>query len=119
VFTVTKGESIGYGRSFFADRDMRVATVTTGYADGYPRALSNVGKIIINGSRCPIVGRICMDMMMADVTDVPKVSAGDTAVLIGRSGDENITADHIASYADTISYEILTGISSRVKRVYK
>ena len=119
VFTVTKGESIGYGRSFFADRDMRVATVTTGYADGYPRALSNVGKIIINGSRCPIVGRICMDMMMADVTDAPKVAAGDTAVLIGRSGDENITAEHIASCADTISYEILTGISSRVKRVYK
>ena len=119
VFSVTKGKSIGYGRSFFAERDMCVATVTTGYADGYPRAASNKAKVLICGARCPIVGRICMDMMMADVTDAPKVAAGDTAVLIGRSGDENITAEHIASCADSISYEILTGISSRVKRVYK
>ena len=118
VFSVTKGESIGYGRSFFADRNMRVATVTTGYADGYPRVLSNVGKIIINGSLCPIVGRICMDMMMVDISEIGNISVGCEVVLIGKSGAEKITADDLARGCGSISYEILCGISKRVKRVY-
>ncbi len=118
VTRVKKGDSIGYGRSYTAKRDMTAATLMTGYADGYPRVLSDKGKVLINGEYAPIVGKVCMDMMMVDVTDVGNVSMGDTAVLIGKSGVRKITADDIASQAGTISYEILTGISYRVERVY-
>ncbi len=118
VFSVRKGESIGYGRSFFAEKDMKVATVTTGYADGYPRALSNRGYVIIKGEMCRVVGRVCMDMMMVDVSSVAGVKAGEEVILLGRSGDKQISADDIARWADTIPYEILTRISSRVARQY-
>ena len=112
------GESVGYGRSFVADRDMKIATIMTGYADGYPRLASNRGYLLIDGKKCRIVGRVCMDMMMVDVGRCEEVEAGDTAVLIGKSGEETVTASDIAEFADTISYEILTGISGRVERVY-
>ena len=116
---VKKGDSIGYGRSYVVARDMKIATLTTGYADGYPRLASNKGYVLINGQKAPIVGKICMDMMMVDVTDILGVKIGDVAVLIGKSGKKTLTADHVASWANTISYEILTGISSRVDRVYR
>ena len=118
VFSVKKGESIGYGRSFFAQKDMTVATVTTGYADGYPRALSNRGYVIIKGEMCRVVGRVCMDMMMVDVSSVHDVKAGEEVVLLGHSGEKQVSADDIARWADTIPYEILTRISSRVARQY-
>lgn len=112
------GESIGYGRSFFAEKDMKIATLMTGYADGYPRVASNRGFVLIGGKKCRIVGRVCMDMMMVDVSECENAGAGDTAVLIGKSGEETVTATDIAEFADTISYEILTGISARVERIY-
>ncbi len=118
VFKIKAGESVGYGRSFTAKRDMLIATLMTGYADGYPRALSGKGKVIINGKFASVVGRVCMDMMMVDVTDIEGVRAGDTATLIGCSGDKTVTADDLGREADTISYEILTGISERVERIY-
>ena len=119
IIKVSKGESVGYGRSFVASQDMRIATLTTGYADGYPRAASNKGCVLIKGKRARIVGKVCMDMMMVDVTDIPEVKAGDLAVLIGNSGAEVLSADDIAKWSDTISYEILTGISARALRIYK
>ncbi len=118
ILDVKAGESIGYGRSYTAKRNMKVATLMTGYADGYPRMLSNKGKVLINGEFAHVVGKVCMDMMMVDVTDIKNVKPGDTAVLIGKSGDKKITADDIARPAETISYEILTGISARVQKLY-
>ena len=118
VINVKKGEGISYGRSFIAEKNMRVATISTGYADGYPRFLSSKGYVIINGAICPIVGRICMDMMMVDVSDANEVRMGDEVVLIGESCGKKITADDLARVGKTISYEILTGISSRVERKY-
>ena len=119
VFEAKKGDCIGYGRSFIAPGNMKIATVTTGYADGYPRALSNRGYVLINGCRASVVGRVCMDMMMVDVSMLPCIKSGDEVIIIGRSADKEITADDVAQWANTISYEILTGISARVTRIYK
>ena len=118
VSDLKAGESVGYGRSFIAPKSMKIATVTTGYADGYPRRASNIGAVLVNGEKCPIVGRICMDMMMVDVGNISNVKAGDVAVLIGQWEKQKITADDIAAWSKTISYEILTSISQRVNRVY-
>ena len=118
VSDLKAGESVGYGRSFIAPKSMKIATVTTGYADGYPRRASNIGAVLVNGEKCPSVGRICMDMMMVDVSNISNVKAGDVAVLIGECGGKKITADDIAAWSKTISYEILTSISQRVNRVY-
>lgn len=107
---------IGYGRTFCAKEDMKIATITVGYADGYPRLLSNRGAVVINGKRCKIVGNVCMDQIMADVTGVD-VSAGDEVVLIGERNGEKITADDIADLCGTIGYEITCGISKRVPRI--
>lgn len=116
VKTVKAGAAVGYGRTYTAPRDISVATVTVGYADGYPRALSNKGEVLIAGRRCKIVGRVCMDQIMVDVTGIP-VAPGDKVTLIGKSGSEEITADEIASLCGTIGYEIVCGISKRVPRV--
>jgi alanine racemase len=112
------GGSVSYGRTFVAARDMRIATLPIGYADGLPRVLSARGQALIGGRRVPIVGRVCMDMTMVDVTHVPAVRIGDEAVFIGRQGDEEITADEIANIGGTISYEILCRIGPRVPRIY-
>lgn len=117
VKTVYAGESISYGRTFTADREMRVATVTCGYADGWPRALSNKGEVLLHGKRARIVGRVCMDQFMIDVTDIPEAAPQDTVTLIGTDGSERITADDVAALAGTIGYEITCGISARVPRV--
>lgn len=119
VKSVQPGNTIGYGRSFVVDHPMTIATIPTGYADGYSRLLSNKGYVLINGKKAPIVGRVCMDQMMIDVTDIPDVKLESEVVLIGESGDEAITADDFANMAGTIGYEIVCGISKRVDRVYK
>ncbi|MBO7303962.1 MAG: alanine racemase [Clostridia bacterium] len=116
VKTLQPGDSIGYGRTYIAERTMQIATLSTGYADGYRRDLSNKGYVLIRGRRAPIVGRICMDQMTVDVSDIPGVKAGDFATLIGNDGNEKITADDIASLIGTIGYEIVCGISKRVER---
>ncbi len=116
VKTVEPGVDISYGRTFTTPREMKIATVACGYADGYPRALSNIGEVIIHGKRCHIVGRVCMDQFMCDVTDAGEVKAGDTVTLIGEDGGERITADDIGRLTGTIGYEIVCGISERVPR---
>lgn len=117
VKTIRSGASIGYGRTFTADRDIRVATITVGYADGYPRLLSNRGEVLINGNRCPILGRVCMDQIMADVSGVD-VTPGDEVVLIGKSKDQQITSDDIADLCDTIGYEVTCDITKRVPKLF-
>jgi alanine racemase len=115
---VVKGSSISYARTFVAPADMRVATLPIGYADGVGRLLSNRGRVLLRGKRIPIIGRVCMDMLMLDVSNVPEARVGDEAVLIGRQGGEEITADEFAAWQDTISYEALCRIGARVPRVY-
>lgn len=112
------GETISYGRTFTTTRPSLIATVTTGYADGYNRLLSNKGFVMIKGQKAPIVGRICMDQTLVDVTDIPDVKMGDVVVLMGESGDLSYTADDMAADLGTIGYEIICGISKRVQRFY-
>jgi alanine racemase len=115
---VPAGVPISYGRTFVTKRESIIATLPIGYADGYSRALSNKGFVLVRGVRAPVVGRVCMDMCMIDVTDVPDAGTGDEVVLIGHQGSDRITADDIAAMTGTISYEVLCGISSRVPRTY-
>jgi alanine racemase len=115
---VAPGDSVSYGRTWRANRPSTIALVMCGYADGLPRILSNRGSMLVRGHRVPIVGRVCMDMCMVDVTDVPDVAEGDEVVVIGRQGHAEITAEEVAELCGTISYEILCGISARVPRVY-
>jgi len=116
---VPAGVPVSYGRTFTTKRNSTIATLPIGYADGYSRRLSNTGEAIVRGTRVPIVGRVCMDMCMVDVTDVREVAEGDAAVLLGSQGNERITADDIAAKTGTIAYEVLCGISSRVPRIYQ
>jgi alanine racemase len=114
------GSGISYGRTFVTPRRMRVATLAAGYADGYPRSLSHSGaEVLIRGTRCPVLGRITMDQTVVDVSSVERVAAGDEVVLIGQQGDERITATELAEKAGTIPWEILTGLSNRVRRIYR
>ena len=110
---IEAGTTVSYGRTFTADKRIKLATVTAGYADGFPRALSNKGEVIIKGVRCPIVGRICMDQFMCDVSALDDVGEGDVATLFGSE----ITADDIAKQVGTIGYEIVCGIAERVPRI--
>ena len=118
VKTVSPGESIGYGCSFIAQKEMRIATIPTGYADGYSRFLSNKGYVLINGECAPIVGRVCMDQFMVDVSTIPNVEMGTEVVLLGKSGNVSIDADEMANMIGTIGYEVVCNISKRVPRVY-
>ena len=113
------GHGISYGRSFITPGPMRVATLSAGYADGYPRHLSNCGvAMLVRGKRCPLLGRVTMDLMVIDVSDLPEAAVGDEVVLMGRQGDEEISATDLAELAGTINWEIVTRVASRVKRVY-
>ncbi|MDO4741571.1 MAG: alanine racemase C-terminal domain-containing protein, partial [Eubacteriales bacterium] len=103
---------------FVAERETRVMTVPVGYADGYRRGLSGKGCVLVRGRRAPILGRVCMDQIMVDVTDIEGAQAGDEVVLLGAQGDEMIGADEMASWLDTISYEVICSPSKRVPRVY-
>ncbi|MCL2670635.1 MAG: alanine racemase [Clostridiales bacterium] len=118
IKTVPTGEGIGYGLRHVTARDTVVATLPVGYGDGYKRCLSGKSEVLIRGRRAPVLGTVCMDMIMADVTDIPGVQTDDAVVLLGEQGTERITADELAALADTISYEILLSISARVPRVY-
>jgi alanine racemase len=117
VKRVPAGVPISYGRTFVTERESLIATIPLGYADGYSRGLSNKGEAIVRGMRVPVAGRVCMDMTMLDVTDVPGAAEGDEVVLIGARGNERITADDIAARTGTIAYEVLCGISGRVPRI--
>ena len=118
VKPVHKGEYIGYGRSFKVEKESIIATVATGYADGLNRQLSNKGFVMINGQRAPIVGRICMDQTLIDVTDIPNVTMGMHVVLLGKNERLIYTADDMAQDLDTIGYEIMCNITKRVQRFY-
>ncbi len=118
VKKVKAGDSIGYGRAFTAEREMTVATLPTGYADGYRREMSNRGYVIIHGRKAPIVGRVCMDQMMVDVSGIENVKQDDAAILLGHEEHESFNADDMAELIGTIGYEIICGISKRVPRIY-
>ncbi len=118
IHDVARGESVSYGRTFVAQHHLRVATLPVGYADGCGRLLSNCGYVLVRGRRVSIVGRVCMDMTMIDVTGVPDARVGDEVVLIGRQDTEEISADEVAEIQGTISYEVLCRIGPRVPRVY-
>ncbi len=117
VKTVRGGQSVGYGRTWVAERDTRVAAIAAGYADGVQRAQSNRGSVLVGGRRCPIIGRVSMDQLTADVSLVEGVKAGDEAVLFGRQGGVWLGADDVGSAAGTISYEVLCAVSARVPRL--
>lgn len=117
VKRVRAGAAISYGRTFTAAEEMLVATVPVGYADGYSRRLEGA-QVLIQGRRCPVVGRICMDQLMADITALKDVSIGERVTLIGRDGEEEITATEVASWEGTINYEVVCALSKRVPRVY-
>ncbi|MBQ8305567.1 MAG: alanine racemase [Blautia sp.] len=116
--TVAAGVAISYGGTYVTDRKMRVATIPVGYADGYPRLLSNRGWVLIHGKKAPILGRVCMDQFMVDVTDIENVEIGSRVVLMGRDGDEEITADTLGDLSGRFSYELVCDIGKRVPRVY-
>ncbi len=119
IKTIKSGESVSYGRRFIAKRDTVVATIPVGYADGYPRQVSNKSRVLINGEYAPVIGNVCMDQMMVDVTDIKNVSVGDDVILVGRQGNNEVTFEEIAALAGTINYEIICGIGKRVPRIYK
>ncbi len=114
---VPLGETLGYGRTFITKRDSQIALLPIGYADGYPRGLSNRASAVVNGQLAPVVGRISMDWTLLDVTDVPSVSIGDEVFLIGGENESEIRASHLARELGTIGYEITCGISPRVPRI--
>ncbi|MBE5931988.1 MAG: alanine racemase [Lachnospiraceae bacterium] len=118
VKTVEAGTSISYGGTYITDTTRRIATVTVGYADGYPRAQSNLGRVIVRGQYAPIVGRVCMDQMMIDVTDIPDVSVKDEVILIGGTDDKYISVEEVAQYANSFNYELVCHIGRRVPHVY-
>ena len=113
VKTVTAGTPVSYGMTYTAPRDMKIATVAAGYADGYPRKLSSTGEVLIGGMRAKIVGRVCMDQLMVDVSDIKDVKMGDEVILFGKE----LSVDEIAEKCDTINYETVCGIAPRVPRI--
>ena len=107
---------MGYGRTFTAKRETRVMTLPIGYGDGYPRALSNRADVLVAGRRARVIGNVCMDMMMADVTDIPEADDQSDVVIMGSQGCERITPDELAALCGTIPYEIMLGFSARLTR---
>ncbi len=116
--TVAAPTPVSYGCTYVAQPGTRVATVSAGYADGVNRLLSNQGQVLVRGIRCPIIGRVCMDQFMIDVTGVPEAQVGDTVTIFGRDGDDEITADDVADMIGTIGYEVTCLVTPRVPRVY-
>ena len=119
IKTVPPETPISYSRTFYTKKESLIATIAIGYGDGYHYRLSNRGKILIQGKKLPLVGSVCMDLIMADVTELPGVKPEEEVVLFGRQGEVTISVEEVAQWADTIPYEILCGISSRVPRIYK
>lgn len=118
VKTVEPGTSISYGGTFVAPKQMKVATIPVGYGDGYPRSLSNKGCVLIHGKRARILGRVCMDQFMVDVTDIPEVQFMDQAVLIGEDQDDRITVEELAELSGRFNYEFVCCLGKRIPRVY-
>ncbi len=118
IKTVEKGSQISYGGTFIAGKETVIATVPIGYADGYPRSLSNKGYVLIRGKRAPIAGRICMDQMMVDVTDIPEAELFDRVTLVGTDGEQTITLEELGDMSLRFNYELACDISPRVPRVY-
>lgn len=120
VRTIAPGESVGYGRSFIAQKEMKIAVISIGYADGFPRSLSTErSHVLIGGCRVPIIGRICMDQLIADVTDIPDIKRGNVVTLIGKDGSEKITSEQVAFSAGTITNELLSRLSdTRLERIF-
>lgn len=118
VKKITKGTAVSYGGTFIAPKDMQLATIPVGYADGYSRQLSGKGWVLIHGKKAPICGRVCMDQFMVDVTEIPGVKTGDEVTLLGKDGQERIDIDTLGDLSGRFSYEFLCQISSRVPRVY-
>ena len=118
VKEVPEGVTVGYGATYVTERPTRIATVPVGYADGYPRSLSNRAFVLIHGRRVPIIGRVCMDQFMVDVTDMPQVSVGDVVTLIGQDGEETLSVEEISEMAGSFNYEFVCDVSRRVPRVY-
>ncbi|PYL11422.1 MAG: alanine racemase [Verrucomicrobia bacterium] len=119
VRDLPRGSSISYGRTFIAPQNMRVATLSAGYADGYPWHLSSRGAaVLVRGKRCSLLGRVTMDLMVIDVSELDEVQVGDNVVLMGRDGSEEISCSELGEKAGTITWEIVTRIGARVRRVY-
>jgi alanine racemase len=118
IRNVPSGTPISYGRTFITKRPSRIGVIPLGYADGYNRLFSNNAEMLVNGKRVPVIGRVCMDLTMTDLTDVTGVKEDDEVVIIGRQGNESITAEELAFRSNTISYEILTTLGGRSKRRY-
>jgi Alr-MurF fusion protein len=117
VKDIPTGEGISYGATYITDKPTRIAVLPVGYADGFRRSPSNWGEVLVRGRRAPIVGRVCMDQSMIDVTDVPGVRQGDEVVLIGRQGDDELTAEAVAERLGTIAYEVVAALLARVPRI--
>lgn len=118
VKTIHAGQSVSYGGTFTADRDMRIATVPVGYGDGYPRALSGRGHVLVHGKKAPVLGRVCMDQFMVDVSHIPEAAEGDRVVLIGTCGGERITAEELGDLSGRFNYELICDLGKRIPRVY-
>lgn len=119
IKTIHAGQSVSYGGTFTAKKDTRVATVPVGYGDGYPRALSGpVGYVLIRGQRAPILGRVCMDQFMVDVSEIPEAAMGDEVTLIGKDGDEHISVEMLGDMSGRFNYELVCDLGNRVPRVY-
>lgn len=119
IKTVEKGFKIGYGHIYEAPSERTIATVSIGYADGYKRCLTGVGYVLANGKKAPIVGKICMDQCMVDITDIPDLKVGDKVVVMGKSGDEELSAELLGSMCHSFNYEIICSFMPRVIRIYE
>lgn len=119
VKTLPRGQSVSYGGTFTADRDMRIATVPLGYGDGYPRSLSNKGYVLVRGRRAPVLGRVCMDQFMVDVSLIPDAKEGDRVVLLGSDGKEQISAELLGEMSGRFHYELACDIGKRIPRIYR
>lgn len=117
--TIHRGQSVSYGGTFTAERDMRVATVPLGYGDGYPRSLSGKGYVLICGKPAPILGRICMDQFMVDVSDIPEAEEGGRVVLLGSDGEARISAEQLGELSGRFNYELVCDFGKRIPRIYK
>lgn len=118
IKTIHVGQSVSYGGTFTADRDMRIATIPIGYGDGYPRALSGIGHVLLHGKKAPILGRVCMDQFMVDVSDIPEAFEGDRVTLIGSDGAEQISAEFLGELSGRFNYELVCDLGKRIPRVY-